>query len=79
MGGVLAQLEEPPGVDLVAATEGNSVEVWPGDGQGGFACERVLMVADPTSVRLIGVGDVDGLSDIVVGSPVGVAITVLRQ
>ena len=79
-GGVMAELEDPPGPDLVSATGQASLALWAGDGAGGLMCERVLPLPAATSAALIATGDVDGdgLTDIVVGHAGGPTVTVLR-
>ena len=79
-GGVMAELEDPPGPDLVSATGLPSLALWAGDGVGGLMCERVLPLSAATSPALIATGDVDGdgLTDIVAAHAGGTTVSVLR-
>lgn len=80
LGGVMAEFADPPGADLVMATGQAKLAVWPGDGQGGFACERVLVQAGASAPALVAVGDVDGdgRADIVTGSRDNATLTIFR-
>ena len=76
----MAELEDPPGPDLVSATGLPSLALWAGDGVGGLMCERVLPLSAATSPALIATGDVDGdgLTDIVAAHAGGTTVSVLR-
>jgi hypothetical protein len=78
-GAVLGELDGVSGVDLVAATGLESVELVIGDGNGGFACEVGLATTGASVSALLALGDVDGdgKTDIVAGGTAVPTITMV--
>jgi hypothetical protein len=78
-GGVLAELDDLAGPDLVSATKLGQLMILPGNG-GGFACEHIVVDAATSSPALIAVGDVDddGRPDIIAGGLDGPTLTTIH-
>ncbi len=79
-GGILAEIDDIPGPDLVSATSDGRLMVLPGNGGDGFACEHIVDAAPTTTPASIAVGDIDndGRLEILSGGPGAPAITTTR-
>jgi hypothetical protein len=79
-GGILAEIDDIPGPDLVSATSDGRLMVLPGNGGDGFACEHIVDAAATTTPASIAVGDIDndGRLEILSGGPGAPAITTTR-
>lgn len=80
-GATLAEFEDPPGPDLIAATGTPTVLIVPGDAAGGFLCERPIPVNNATTSSLLAAGDLDGNGsvDILVGDATTPELLVLLR
>jgi hypothetical protein len=81
LGGTLTDFDGDGLLDLVSATDDDSVIVLVGDGSGGFACEQTYPGGESFAPEHLAVGDVDGngLVDIVFADPVALTVTVVRR